>query len=241
MPGEGEQVECGQRHRQTRISVAEIVFESTAVIFHHVEPLFRSTRPAASDDFGHVISVHRQAVHPGHGMFDAALAIDNLEIDPVDRSGILAVAQRNILDPAIAANLEDFSIEAWRKSSRVGRKKTEHQVPGACVIDAASSAIMQHSGCSSPTAPKLASVFVNNIFIEIFYCFLVISALQLIFQEPDMSNFENLVSRNSKFRAPVIAERIVRHEGIPAAGPSLDDRWKASTGMSWATERSVAR
>jgi hypothetical protein len=112
MPGEGEQVKCGQRHRQKRFAVAEIVFEFVAVIFHHVEGLVLDlpARPAASDDFGHVIFVHRQAGHPGHGIFDAALGIDNLETDPVDQSGILAVAQRNALDPAITARFERLAL-----------------------------------------------------------------------------------------------------------------------------------
>lgn len=48
MPGEGVQVEGGQRHRQKRAAVAEIVFEFAAVIFHYVEGLVRRSVAAAA-------------------------------------------------------------------------------------------------------------------------------------------------------------------------------------------------
>ena len=39
---------------------------------------------------------------PRHGKFDAVLCIDDLEADPVDEHGVLAVAQRHGLEPAVA-------------------------------------------------------------------------------------------------------------------------------------------
>ena len=61
MPGEGEEVERGERHRQKRFAVAEIVFEFVAVIFHHVEGLVLDlpARPAAGGNFGDVVVVDR--------------------------------------------------------------------------------------------------------------------------------------------------------------------------------------
>jgi hypothetical protein len=112
MPGEGEEVERRQCHRQKRFAVAEIVFEFVAVIFHHVEGLVLDlpARPAAGGDFGDARLVDRQAGHPGDGIFDAAVAVENLQTDPVDQHGVLAVAQRNTLDPAITAGLDRLAL-----------------------------------------------------------------------------------------------------------------------------------
>jgi len=97
---------------QKCFAVAEIVFEFIAVIFHHVEGLVLDlpARPAARGDFGDISFVHRQAGHPGDGIFDTAVAVENLEPDPVDQRGVLAVAHRNAFDPAITAGLDRLAL-----------------------------------------------------------------------------------------------------------------------------------
>lgn len=104
MPGEGEEVQARQHHRQESLAVAEVVFELVAVIFHHVEAfvLDLPAGPAAGDDFGDILFRDGKARDPRHGIFDVALCIDDREADPVDEHGVLAVAQRHGLEPAVA-------------------------------------------------------------------------------------------------------------------------------------------
>ena len=45
----------------------------------------RSVRAARGDDFGDVVFGDGKAGHPGHGIFELALGVDDLETDPVDR------------------------------------------------------------------------------------------------------------------------------------------------------------
>ena len=112
VPGEGEEVERGERHRQEFFTVAEIVFEFIAVIFHHVEGLVLDlpARPAGGGDIGDVGFADRQAGHPGDGILDAAATVENLERDPVDQRGVLAIAQGNPGDPPIAAGLDRLAL-----------------------------------------------------------------------------------------------------------------------------------
>src|SRR5580704_16129592 len=87
MPGEGEQIEGGERHCEKFLAVPEIMFELIAVVFQNVEALVLDypSRPAAGDDFGDVVLGNGKASHPGHGIFDLSLGVDNLEADPVDQ------------------------------------------------------------------------------------------------------------------------------------------------------------
>src|SRR5277367_3626162 len=86
MPGEGEQIEGGQRHGEKLLTMAEIVFELIAMVFQHVEALVLDfpARRAASDDFGDVVLGYGKAGDPGHGIFDLSLGVENLEANPVD-------------------------------------------------------------------------------------------------------------------------------------------------------------
>ena len=112
VPGEGEEVEARQHHRQKSLAMAEIVFELVAVIFHHVEAfvLDLPARPAAGDDFGDILFRDGKARDPCHGIFDAALCIDDLEAYPVDEHGVLAVAQRHGLEPAIVEGVGGLAL-----------------------------------------------------------------------------------------------------------------------------------
>ena len=94
VPGESEEVERRQHHGEKRLAMAEIVFEFVAVIFHHVEALILDLppRPAANGDLGDIIFGDGKARDPGHGIFDAALRVHNLEGNPVDQHRVLAVA-----------------------------------------------------------------------------------------------------------------------------------------------------
>src|SRR5271154_4950245 len=107
MPGEGEQIEGGERHGEKLLAVPEIMFELIAVVFQNVEALVLNfpSRPAAGDDFGDVVLGNGNAGHPGHGIFDLSLGVDNLEADPVDQYRVVAVADRNRLDPAVTERL----------------------------------------------------------------------------------------------------------------------------------------
>src|ERR1700674_4006854 len=83
VPGEGEDVQARQRHRQESRAMAEIVFELVAVIFHHVEAfvLDLPARPAAGDDFGDILFRDGKGGDPCQGIFDAALWVDDLEAE----------------------------------------------------------------------------------------------------------------------------------------------------------------
>ena len=91
MPGEGEQIERGRRHREKPLAAAKIVLEFVAVVFQYVEALIFDLPPrtAAGDDFGDIVFGDGKAGHPGHGIFDLALGVDDLEADPVDEDRIL--------------------------------------------------------------------------------------------------------------------------------------------------------
>ena len=93
------------------MAVPEIVFELVAVIFEDVEALVLDlpSRPAAGDDLGDVVLGYGKAGHPGHGIFDLSLGVQDLETDPVHQYRILAVSDRNGLDPAVAARIRRFA------------------------------------------------------------------------------------------------------------------------------------
>jgi len=57
VPGEGEEVQARQHHRQKTLAMAEIVLELVAVIFHHIEGfvLDLPACSAAGDDFGDIL------------------------------------------------------------------------------------------------------------------------------------------------------------------------------------------
>ena len=78
MPGEGEQIEGRQRHREKPLAMAEIVFEFVAVVFQNVEALVLDlpSRAAAGDDLGDIVFGDGKAGHPGHRIFDLALGVD---------------------------------------------------------------------------------------------------------------------------------------------------------------------
>jgi hypothetical protein len=78
-----------------------MVFQYVESLVLHLPP-YLPPRSTAGDDLGDVVLGDGKAGHPGHGIFDLALCVDKLEADPVDQDRILAVAQLNRLDPAIA-------------------------------------------------------------------------------------------------------------------------------------------
>ena len=63
--------------------------------------IFQRARPQAT--ISATLSWNRG--HPGHGIFDLALGVENLEADPVVQHGVPAVAQGNRLDPAVTEGL----------------------------------------------------------------------------------------------------------------------------------------
>ena len=65
MPGEGEQIEGGERHGEKLLAVPEIMFELIAVVFENVEALVLDfpSRPTAGDDFSDVVLENGKAGH----------------------------------------------------------------------------------------------------------------------------------------------------------------------------------
>src|SRR5208337_4474761 len=107
VPGEGEEIEGRSRHGEKVPAVPEVVFELVAMVFHDVEALVLDfpSRAATGDDFGDVGLGNGKAGHPGHGIFDLSLGVDDLEADPVVEDRVLSLADRNRLDPAITERL----------------------------------------------------------------------------------------------------------------------------------------
>jgi len=87
--------------------MAEIVLEFASVVFRYVESFVLDfpARPAASDDLGDIVFETGRLVTQAMEDLTFALGVDNFEADPVDQHGVLAVAQRNGLDPAVTERL----------------------------------------------------------------------------------------------------------------------------------------
>jgi hypothetical protein len=92
VPGEGEQIEGRQRHREKRPTMAEIMLEFVSVVFEYFEALVLDfpARSAAGDNLRDIVFGDGKAGHPGHGIFGLALRVDNFEADPVDQYRVLA-------------------------------------------------------------------------------------------------------------------------------------------------------
>ena len=69
-----------------------------------------SSGTAAGGNVGYGGFADRQAGHPGGGIFDGTVAIENVKRDPVDQRGALAIAQRHPLDPPIAARFDRLAL-----------------------------------------------------------------------------------------------------------------------------------
>ena len=54
--------------------------------------------------------VDRQRGDQGRLVFDGALGVQDLEADPVDQHGVLAVAQRNLVDESVAMRLARLAL-----------------------------------------------------------------------------------------------------------------------------------
>ena len=77
MPGEGEEVEGGERHGQIGLAMAEIVFEFVAVVFQDVEAFVFDLPPgaAAGGDLRDLGFGDRQRSDEGRCVFDDALGV----------------------------------------------------------------------------------------------------------------------------------------------------------------------
>ena len=83
VPSEGEEIQVRQHHRRKTLAMAAIFFELVAMIFYHVEAFILDlpARLAAGDEVGDILFRDGKAGDPCHGIFDAALCIDDLEAD----------------------------------------------------------------------------------------------------------------------------------------------------------------
>jgi len=82
----------------------EVVSQIVAVVFQHVEALVLDlpTGPGAGRGLHHVVRRHRQTGHESPVIGGFPRFIGDGDPQPVNRERILAVAQRNRLDPAVA-------------------------------------------------------------------------------------------------------------------------------------------
>ena len=81
-PGEGEEVEGGERHGQIGLAMAEIVFELVAVVFQDVEAFVLDLPPgaAAGDGLGDGALGDRQRGDQGRLVFDLALGVESPDL-----------------------------------------------------------------------------------------------------------------------------------------------------------------
>ena len=105
------------------------------MVFQNVEALVLDfpSRPAAGDDLGDIVFGDGKAGHPSHGIFDLSLGVQDLETDPVHQYRILAVSDRNGLDPAVTARIRHFAASNFlHVAERLGSvdEVVEHLVRG---------------------------------------------------------------------------------------------------------------
>ncbi len=88
--------------------MAEVVLEIVALGFEHVEALVLDlpAGAATSGEVGNIVRGDGQRGDPGILVGDLAGAIDDLERQPVDDERVLAVTDRDALEPAIAVGLK---------------------------------------------------------------------------------------------------------------------------------------
>src|SRR5262249_54024456 len=66
--------------------------------------IFQRARPQAANS-ATLIGAHRQVGNETVAVGDLAIAIDDLDFKPVDLEGILAAAQGDVVEPAVAENI----------------------------------------------------------------------------------------------------------------------------------------
>src|ERR1700676_1763733 len=103
MEGERQQIECDEQRGEVVLAVAETVFEIVATCLHDIERAVLDLPPRAASGgaFGGVLPIDRQVGDETVPVSDVTAGIGDLDLKPVDREGVLGVAERDSTDPAI--------------------------------------------------------------------------------------------------------------------------------------------
>ena len=106
--GEGQEVHGSQEGREVLLAVAEVVLEVIAVVLEHVEGLVLDlpARSAGRGELGDIGLVDPQVCDEAVPVGHLAGRVDNLDLEPVDQERILAVADRDAAQPAVAVGLD---------------------------------------------------------------------------------------------------------------------------------------
>src|SRR5215831_17473244 len=102
--GEGQKVQGHQYGGEMLVAVTEIMFDVIALGFQDVEglvfdfPAGTAAGGQSGDVAGADLKIGDEAVAVGHFI----VGVEDLDLEPVDLQGILAIAQRNIVDPAVS-------------------------------------------------------------------------------------------------------------------------------------------
>ncbi|MGA2291602.1 DUF2927 domain-containing protein, partial [Bradyrhizobium sp.] len=102
--GEGEQVQGSEDGGEVELAVAEVVLDIIPLGLENVEGfvLDLPSGTTAGGELGDVVGADREVGDEAVVVGDFASGVDDLDLEPVDDEGILAVAQGNIGEPAVA-------------------------------------------------------------------------------------------------------------------------------------------
>src|SRR6516162_7174215 len=105
--GEGQQVQGHQNGGEVALAVTEIVLDVVSLGLEDVEGLVFDLPASATAgrEFGDIVWPDRQVGNETVAVGDLAIAIDDLDFKPVDLKGILAAAQGDVVEPAVAENV----------------------------------------------------------------------------------------------------------------------------------------
>src|SRR5712691_3267365 len=119
--GEGEKVQGHEDGGELPLSVTEAVFDVVSLGLENVEGfvLDLPARTTAGGKFGNIVGADRKVGDEAVAISDFALGVDDLDLEPVDEDGIIAAAERDVADPAVA---EDGLFLAALDHLLVGRK-----------------------------------------------------------------------------------------------------------------------
>ena len=106
MDGEGQQVQAHQDSGEILFPVSEAVLKVVTLVLQNVERFVRDLPPgpATGGKFDDGIGTDRQIGDEAVAIGGLAAGVDDLDLEPVDGQRIAPVAQRDILEPAIAVD-----------------------------------------------------------------------------------------------------------------------------------------
>src|SRR4051812_27316603 len=104
MDGEGQQVQADQDSGEILLAVSEAVLKVVALVLQNVERLVLDLPPgpATGGKFDDSVGTDRQIGDEAVAIGGLAAGVDDLDLEPVDDERIAPVAQRDIMEPAIA-------------------------------------------------------------------------------------------------------------------------------------------